>query len=141
MRKGILIVTVALFPISIHAQQRADGAIRTTVCDLLRQPEKYNRKLVEIDAHIAWSEEGSVIFDKNCTGSILLGVSPQMDTLPGHGKQYRGLMRRVKKTNVVARVSGTCEQSVERVWGHMAMFDSRMLTTSVSDVRAAPLNK
>src|ERR1039458_7578967 len=129
----ILIVGIALLPTASDAQQPPNGAARTTVCDLLREPDRFNRKPVEIDAQISWSEEGSVIFDQKCSGSIPFGVSPQMDARTQ--KQYLRLMRLLKKTNVAARVSGVFEHSEERVWGHQSMFDSRLLTTEISRVR------
>jgi hypothetical protein len=49
--------------------------MRTTVCDLLREPGKYNGRLVEIHALIAASEQSSAIFDDNCAGSILFLIS------------------------------------------------------------------
>jgi hypothetical protein len=142
MREATLIIAIVILPALSYAQQRPDAVARTTVCDLLRAPDKYTARIVDLDALIAWSEEGTVLFGKGCQGSILFDVGdPHIETRPGSGKQYRRLMRLAKKTYVAARVTGTFEHSTERTWGHLAAFDSRLLTTSVSDVRAVRLKK
>lgn len=143
MHQALLVVAVALVPIGLNAQQQPNSAVRTTVCELIREPDRYNGKLVEIDAQLSWSDEGSVVFHQDCTGSILFGISPQIDANAASRRHYRrlmGLRKKMKKTNVQARVAGVFEHSPERVWGHMAMFDSRLLTISVSGIRAAPRN-
>ena len=135
--RGMLIIMAALFAVPSHAEQQPD-VVRTTFCDLQRAPDKYTGRVVDLDALIAWSEEGTVLFGQGCQGSILFAVGdPHIETRPGIGKQYGRLIRLVKKTAVAARVTGTFEHSTERTWGHLAMFDSRLLITSISDVRAS----
>lgn len=135
MGSARLVVAITFLP-ALIAQERL-APMRTTVCDLLREPEKYNGKLVEIHSLIAADEESSVIFDENCSGSILFLIVDKADSGPEFSRLKRLLKRR---SEVTALLSGTFEHSDARIWGHQAAFDSRLLATSVSAARAAPVN-
>jgi hypothetical protein len=136
MGSARLVVAIVFLP-ALIAQERP-APMRTTVCDLLREPGKYNDKLVEIHAQIAAGEESSVIFDENCSGSILFLIAVKSESGPGFSKLSHLLKRR---SEVTALLSGTFEHSDARIWGHQAAFDSRFLAVSVSGTGAAPVKQ
>jgi hypothetical protein len=124
------LVATALFAPLACAQQPSQTVSRVTVCDLLREPEQYSGKLVEIRAQTSSSEEASVIIDQSCSGSILFLV----DT--ASGSEFRKLTRLLRSySSVNATLVGVFEHAASRIFGHLAMWDSRFLARSVSDVR------
>lgn len=140
MQNARLSIAFAFLPLAV-AQRPLGAPVRTTVCELVREPNHYNGKLVEIHARIARNEEATAIVDDNCSALILFVVGdPKIADKPGSGPAFRKLMRLLKTSpGVTALVAGKFEHSpAGRVWGHQSMFDSRLITMSVTDVRAAP---
>ena len=133
-------VAIAFLSILVFAQERSQTTFRTTVCDLLHDPDHFSGKFVQVRAQVHGGEEGSVLFDRNCSGSILFAVGDnKIHATSGSGPEFRKLMRLLKwRSDLTATVSGTFEHSADRTFGHNNMFDSRLLATSVSAVRADP---
>jgi len=50
----------------VVAEVKAEGPIKTTVCELLGHPERFNGKVVQIRATIRVGFEFSVLFDDSC---------------------------------------------------------------------------
>lgn len=134
MKMTVVIVVGASFIPFAFAQNRFPSAPSVVVCDLLKQPGAYKGSVIALRAHISGSEEGSVIFDQHCSGSILFALGADA------GSDSRKLTRLLKShSSVDAKLVGTFEHAATRTFGHQSAWDSRFTAQSVSEVNADQL--
>ncbi len=107
--------------------------IKTTVCELARQPANFNGQVVEVRATIAASEEASVLTDSTCSATILLTVADGITR--SSEKQVHELTTKLKKRpTVTATITGRFEHAASRQFGHNVAFDSRLLMQSAAQI-------
>jgi len=51
---------------------KAESPIRTTVCEVMRQPERFNGKIVQIRTNVVSGMETGGLLDRSCSGFILV---------------------------------------------------------------------
>src|SRR6266568_1977634 len=67
-----LAITLAVFPGVGFAQTKADEPIKMTLCELVKEPERFNGKMVHVRAAIVTGFEASLLRDDSCSASIWL---------------------------------------------------------------------
>jgi hypothetical protein len=51
-------------------QPAADQPVKTTICELVNEPESFNGKMVEVRADAVWGRHGSGLTDQKCSSAI-----------------------------------------------------------------------
>jgi hypothetical protein len=117
-------------------QRNTDDPIKTTLCEIVKAPEQFNGKMVQVRALVNGVEEASVLYDGGCSASVLLVASGDDALWQGKdAKQQRRLTASLKKHSfVTVTVIGRFEHAPARQFGHQNMFDSRIVMVSVYDV-------
>ena len=64
--RNLWITGVHLFAAMISISAHCDEPVRTTVCEIQKNPPAYNHKLVELQAFVSWGFEDFTIFDPEC---------------------------------------------------------------------------
>jgi len=114
-----------------------DAAITTTLCELIKRPELFNSRTVQLNAAISPGIEDSptVLFDRGCSAVVAVGWPKKEPSR--NVKEYRKLRRYVKKGQAAAAtVTGRFAQTVVH-WGNGATLDFRLDLRTVSDVVTA----
>lgn len=108
-----------------------------TLCEIEKQPRKVNGKILWVRGSVHRSEEATVLFDRTCSGSILLVGANDKNLM--NDKKYRTLVKHLKRHDVDVTVLGRFEYAPSRQFGHNNMFDCRFILISISDVVAKPI--
>jgi hypothetical protein len=118
------------------AQVQADEPIKTTLCEVLKNPDRFNNRVVRLRTGIYPGLEDSptVLFDRSCSAVVAL-VLP--DKAPARdANEFRRLRRYLKKERIVdATVEGIFVQMLVR-FGNNATLNSRLTLQRVSAVIA-----
>jgi hypothetical protein len=131
------VIAGAIFTFGAVAQP-ATQTVQTTVCQLIKNPDQYNGKVIEIRAHISASDEASVALDPRCLGSTILFLVEDSRTNQAAASEaeLRRLAQLLKQhSSVTATIIGLFDHAQERRFGHQNGWNDRILATSVSDVR------
>jgi hypothetical protein len=72
MRRSVAVAAICLALLyGLASGQTKDiPPIRTTVCELMKEPAKFNGKIVQVRGHITSGFEKSFLFDEGCDGRI-----------------------------------------------------------------------
>lgn len=70
----IAVVLLGVLPGVVSAQAHADDPIQTTLCELVRSPERFDGKMVQFVATIGIGFEASLLVDDSCSARIWLSV-------------------------------------------------------------------
>jgi len=70
------------------SQVKADEPIKTTLCELVKEPELFNGKVVQVRAIVVYGFEASLLRDESCSADIWLAAGFSVNlTLPGGGQK------------------------------------------------------
>jgi hypothetical protein len=75
----IIFVILALLPITVFGQNKPEAPIKTTLCEIMRDTERFNGKIVQVPAVLVEGFELTAIIDKTCLEKIWLSVGNQGD--------------------------------------------------------------
>ena len=134
-------VCLAVVPGIAVAQVQADEPIKTTLCELVNTPERFDNKIVLLRTRIQPGVEDSPhsLFDRSCSAVVALVLPDKEPTRDP--KEYRLLRRYLKRYRIVdATVEGTFLHMPVR-FGNNATLDFRLTLQRVSAVIAAPRNR
>jgi hypothetical protein len=73
----VVAVTLAVLPGLGFAQVMADEPIKMTLCDLVKEPERFNGKMVQVRAAVFTGFEKSILGDQSCSADIWLSVGAE----------------------------------------------------------------
>jgi hypothetical protein len=126
-------VYVAVLSGVAFAQADGDVPIETTVCELVKEPARFNGKPVKVAAKVDTAEEASVIFDEQCSASVLFVADPTL----AHDKNYRNLEHLLsRRHSVVVTVVGQFQSKNDGSgFGHQNAFRSRLVVQSILDIK------
>ena len=122
--------------------------LRTTLCELMSQPERFTGQLVHFEATVEKALEKSIAFDRSCGAEIWLDTLDSHDTLVLNFA-YNEMQRLASdpKYAVTATVGGRFEHvSKAGGWsrhgfGHLNQWSSELVLKSVSVVVARPTDR
>jgi hypothetical protein len=125
--------------------QTSDNApVQTPLCQIIREPDRFNGKLVEFRASIESGQEDlpSGVADDSCAADVPF-FSPddkQLDRLL-KDKEFRKLLKEVKRNPFVeATVTGWFLSGTSSKPGPGQRPGPKLILESVSDVKAKKLN-
>src|SRR5882724_3327831 len=72
--RAVVDITFVVLPGVGFGQAKADEPIKTALCELVKEPDRFNGKIVQVRAAIATGPESIVVADDACSGSIWLSV-------------------------------------------------------------------
>ena len=139
----------------LSAPAYSNPPIATTLCELLRQPERFHGRLVRVRAgvHPTVVDEPTVLFDRGCRATVVLVVPPDRNLTEGRDYQMlqtyiaqygpvrinvRG-KRKGPKTAGPMLIEVTAIGQFEHVLERFGRDYFRLILTSVSDVTAKPI--
>jgi hypothetical protein len=158
----------AVLPTEVFGQSKGGAPIHTTLCELVKTPEPFNGKIVQVRVIVRLGFEESVIRDRSCSAEIWvegldvdyfgiritpgpLGPPVAIIRSEDFAKLERALRpnrfdttHSVQATAVgrfdhVARAVGTTSDlSSWPGFGYISHYDSRLVLESVSDVGRKP---
>jgi hypothetical protein len=79
--RAVAVFAVATLPGLMFGQTNSEEPIKTTLCDLVKAPKRFNGKMVQVRATVIAGFEASLLQDKNCSIWFTAGFSITM-TLP-----------------------------------------------------------
>jgi hypothetical protein len=148
------------------AQVNAAEPIKTTLCKVKTEPDRFNGRIIQVRARIETDFEYSNLFDKSCGMNTWLEWEGQMDTESGRraqrflGEHYYPCPGFCRKYKVLATVIGRFETATKGAkatqdpatgivtvplpiarFGHMGGWSSQLVLQSISDVTAKPIKR
>jgi len=122
--------------VAIAGATGQDTVIMTTLCEVTKQPERFDGRSIQLRAAIRPGVEDSptVLFDASCSAVVAV-VLPQKAPSQ-HVKEYRKLCRSMKKEQAVtATVIGRFARTIVH-FGNGATLGSQLDLETVSEVAA-----
>jgi len=102
---------------------KADEPIKTTLCDLVKEPERFNGKMVEVRATVFYGFEASLLRDKSCSADIWLSAGFSVDmTLPGGSQKPTGPRITLKKDGDYQRMADYLSKNYMNNEGKPCMY-------------------
>jgi hypothetical protein len=81
------VVAISLVVVGF-GQVKTNAPIKTTLCDLVKKPERFNGKMVQVRAVVVTGFEASLLRDESCSADIWLAAGfPVNLTQPGGGRK------------------------------------------------------
>jgi hypothetical protein len=139
-------VTVAAFALVDAAAfgQTADAPIKTTLCDIVKDPERFNGKIVQIRATAMTGFEERLLIDDTCSARIWFE-----DSMPvRRDKQHERMETYLRNPPhaVIVMVTGRFDhvgwftRITGHGFGHLNGWNSQFVLQSVRDVEAKPID-
>jgi hypothetical protein len=153
----LIFAILALLPAAAFGQTKTDGPIKTTLCEVVAHPERFDGKVVQIRATVVIGFEKRLVVENACSAKVWLA-----DAAVRQDEEYRlmeGLIRNqfdgkhdascfgCPSYAVVATMTGRFDHVIwlARIighgFGHLNGWDSELLLQSVLDVVAKPIDR
>jgi hypothetical protein len=124
------------------------GLVRTTLCELVKAPERFSEQWVQFEAAVDKGFERSVAVDRSCHAEIWLQTLDLYDPLTLDGL-YTGMNEHSSdsKYDVIASLVGKFQHvnsggvSFGHGLGHLGQWSSQLVLKSVSFVAAKPIDR
>jgi hypothetical protein len=121
------------------------GVVRTTLCQLAKDPERFSDHLVQFEATVEKNFERSVALDRTCGAEIWLDTDHLHDPLSWNGL-YPAMNEHScdPRCDVVASLAGKFQHDrsggapVNHGFGHLGQWSSQLVLKSVSIVTSKP---
>lgn len=111
-----LALCLALSPVCVRAQPKLGEAAKTTVCEIVKHPETFDGKLVQVRATVDTGVQDlpSGVIDDSCGGDLKFYTPDDRHlVLLGKSKGFQRLVKELKKHPVVeATVIGLFKREV-----------------------------
>ncbi len=90
MRRSVVAVLAALSS-TLVGQPKASALIKTSLCELAREPERFNNKLVEIRSEFVSRFQWQGFVDETCSARIQLGAHHVLDGQKGQYAFFKSI--------------------------------------------------
>jgi hypothetical protein len=72
--RAVVAISLTVFPGLEFAQVKSDEPIKTTPCDLVKEPERFNGKVVRVNSRVSIAFEDFELSDSGCDGKKIDGI-------------------------------------------------------------------
>jgi hypothetical protein len=129
----VFAITLVLLPAVGFGQGKAGEAIKTTMCEVVTHPERFNGKLIQLQTYVASGPDVPPgLYDRRCPPNNLLHVDRNNKALI-ESKGYKDLQMYLRWTTPVeATVTGVFVN--KKVKPDLNTYDSTFELRSIADV-------